>query len=98
MGSCVGESAPTDAVSVLVVLSVLVKSSERLLMMCRCGFGRRVFRGMASVAMIYDIKPISDRFRLVDDDDDIMGAMDCPKLFEPELGTFYLFLTRRKDA
>lgn len=52
---------------------------------------------MASTAMIYDIKPIFDHFRYVNGDL-VMGAMDCPKLFGPELGTFYFYLTKRKEA
>ncbi|KAL8748255.1 MAG: hypothetical protein Q9184_007462 [Pyrenodesmia sp. 2 TL-2023] len=56
-----------------------------------------VFRGVASTAMIYDIKPIFDHFRYVNEDL-VMGAMDCPKLFAKELGTFYFYLTKRRDA
>lgn len=56
-----------------------------------------VFRGVTSTAMIYDIKPIFDHFRYVSEDV-VMGAMDCPKVFGPELGIFYFYLTKRKDA
>lgn len=55
-----------------------------------------VFRGVTSTAMIYDIKPIFDHFRWVNEDL-VMGAMDCPKLYGTE-STFYFYLTRRKDA
>ncbi|KAL8707751.1 MAG: hypothetical protein Q9220_007271 [cf. Caloplaca sp. 1 TL-2023] len=54
-----------------------------------------VFRGKTSVAMIYDIKPIFDHFRYVNEDL-IMGAMDAPKVMDPSLGTFYFSLKRRK--
>ncbi|KAI4175717.1 MAG: hypothetical protein LQ348_006118 [Seirophora lacunosa] len=42
-----------------------------------------VFRGVTSTAMIYDIKPIFDHFRRVNEDL-VMGAMDCPKLYGTE--------------
>lgn len=56
-----------------------------------------VFRGVVSTTMIYDIKPIFDHFRYVNEDL-VMGAMDCPKLFPKELGTFYFYVTKRRDA
>ena len=54
-----------------------------------------VYRGVASIAMIYDNKPIFDHFRYVDEDM-VMGAMDAPKL-KMEGGIYYFFLTRRKE-
>lgn len=53
-----------------------------------------VFRGVASVAMIYDTKPIFDHFRYVDEDN-VMGAMDAPKVMGDN-GTFYFYLSKRK--
>ena len=55
-----------------------------------------VFRGVPSAAMIYDIKPIFDHFRYVNEDI-VFGAMDCPKVF-PEPETCYFYLTRRKEG
>ncbi|KAL8682011.1 MAG: hypothetical protein Q9186_001887 [Xanthomendoza sp. 1 TL-2023] len=53
-----------------------------------------VFRGVASVAMIYDNKPIFDHFRYLDEEN-VMGAMDAPKVMGED-GTFYFYLTKRK--
>ncbi|KAL8731040.1 MAG: hypothetical protein Q9166_003691 [cf. Caloplaca sp. 2 TL-2023] len=54
-----------------------------------------VFRGVTSVAMIYDNKPIFDHFRYVNEDN-VMGAMDAPKVMGSD-GTFYFYLTKRKS-
>ncbi|KAL8782179.1 MAG: hypothetical protein Q9213_005615 [Squamulea squamosa] len=53
-----------------------------------------VFRGVTSVAMIYDIHPIFDHFRYVSEDT-VMGAMDAPKVMGSDT-TFYFYLTKRK--
>ncbi|KAL8859695.1 MAG: hypothetical protein Q9178_003809 [Gyalolechia marmorata] len=55
---------------------------------------KMVFRGVTSIAMIYDTKPIFDHFRYVNDDL-VMGAMDSPKVMGTE-STFYFYLSRRK--
>lgn len=52
-----------------------------------------VFRGVTSIAMIYDTKPIFDHFRYVNEDL-VMGAMDAPKFMGTE-STFYFYLSRR---
>ena len=54
-----------------------------------------VFRGVTSTAMIYDTRPILDHFRYVSEDM-VLGAMECPKVKGPG-GTYYFFLTRRKE-
>ncbi|KAL9008838.1 MAG: hypothetical protein Q9173_006079 [Seirophora scorigena] len=62
----------------------------------RASLREMVFRGVTSTAMIYDIKPIFDHFRWVNEDL-VMGAMDYPKMYGTE-STLYFYLTRRKDA
>ena len=50
-----------------------------------------MFRGLVSVAMIYDKFPIIDQFRRVSDDV-VMGAMDNKDL--KDCGTYFFYLTK----
>ena len=55
-----------------------------------------VYRGVTSAAMIYDIKPIIDHLRYVNEVI-VLLAMDSPKFMGTE-SIFYFFLKRRKGG
>jgi len=51
------------------------------------------FRGVVSTAMVYDIQPIIDHFRFVDENT-IAGAMDVKRAQAGDNSTYYFYLTR----